>query len=106
MPGIRLSERWGDRFSDLRFERGDGWSYETRHKLADGSVRDVEVTISTIVQDGRSRVLKVVQDVTERNASIDRVVEIATTDPLTGLPNRGLFSDRLNRAVETARRSG
>ena len=37
-------------------------------------------------------------------ASLSRVQHLANHDPLTGLPNRALFSDRLQRAILKARR--
>ena len=43
-------------------------------------------------------------DVTERNRAARVIEELATRDPLTGLPNRVLLGDRLGRALATARR--
>jgi len=45
-------------------------------------------------------------DVTARKAEEQRLRQRAELDALTGLPNRGLFNDRLERAIERARRSG
>ncbi|RKS77344.1 PAS domain S-box-containing protein/diguanylate cyclase (GGDEF)-like protein [Motilibacter peucedani] len=45
-----------------------------------------------------------VRDVTEQRRTESLLVERATRDPLTGLPNRAVFLDRLGHAV--ARRSG
>lgn len=36
----------------------------------------------------------------------ERLQELATTDPLTGLPNRALFADRLDHDLAVARREG
>jgi diguanylate cyclase (GGDEF)-like protein/PAS domain S-box-containing protein len=45
-------------------------------------------------------------DITERKQSEARIAELATRDPLTGLPNRLLLSDRLARGIASAQREG
>ncbi|MBI3529138.1 MAG: PAS domain S-box protein [Betaproteobacteria bacterium] len=44
------------------------------------------------------------RDVTERKRSEERLSYLAQYDPLTGLPNRTLFRDRLNLAMARAKR--
>ncbi|WP_341937831.1 sensor domain-containing protein [Marinimicrobium sp. C2-29] len=44
------------------------------------------------------------QDITERKRSEEHVHYLATHDSLTGLPNRFMFSEILNIAIESARR--
>ncbi len=46
------------------------------------------------------------RDVTERKQFEQKLAEMATHDPLTGLPNRILLNDRLTMAWALARRSG
>ena len=46
------------------------------------------------------------RDVTERLALEERLEHQALHDPLTGLPNRALFLDRLGHALERSERSG
>jgi diguanylate cyclase (GGDEF)-like protein/PAS domain S-box-containing protein len=43
-------------------------------------------------------------DVTERKLAVERLMHDAFHDALTGLPNRALFMDRLERAMEQQRR--
>ena len=60
-------------------------------------------------RDRRGRIAKhiaIFTDITERKREEDQLRQQATHDRLTGLPNRGLFNDRMAQAVAVARRSG
>jgi len=52
----------------------------------------------------RDRIVLVSRDITERKASEEQLAYKALHDPLTGLPNRRLFIDRLERAFERTKR--
>lgn len=54
------------------------------------------------VQDGEQFV--VCEDITERQRAEETIRQMAYHDPLTGLPNRALFNDRLEAALAHARR--
>ncbi|HZF59766.1 MAG TPA: PAS domain S-box protein, partial [Rubrobacter sp.] len=87
-------------------ETGDPFSVEYRAISKDGRVvwvRDEAV----LVKDGRDTPLfwqGVIHDVTERKALEDRLEHRAFHDPLTDLPNRQLFVDRLGQALRRTRR--
>ena len=54
--------------------------------------------------DGQvNRIVGTLQDVNEDRASRDRLLHDAVHDSLTGLPNKQLFLDRLERALVRAR---
>lgn len=46
-----------------------------------------------------------VEDISDRKIAEARIAHLAFHDALTGLPNRALFSDRLNQALSLARRT-
>ena len=50
------------------------------------------------------RIDGLMEDTTEAKKMIDRLHTLATTDGLTGLPNRTLFNDRLTQAIAAASR--
>lgn len=80
--------------------------FETNHRTASGEVRLVEVSASPIDLGGTDGILQIVNDITDRRTAIEKIMEMATHDELTGLPNRNLLMDRLNQAFANADRSG
>jgi diguanylate cyclase (GGDEF)-like protein/PAS domain S-box-containing protein len=84
------------------------------HQTVDGTMRRLELVASPLWNsDGSLRaVIEVARDITEHLELLDKVREqkdhlqhIAHHDPLTNLPNRVLFQDRLEQAIHKAHRS-
>ena len=86
---------------------GEGRQIDYRFVLADGSVREMESRGSVIKNDEGQvdRVVVVSHDITERKRLQEQVYQMAFHDPLTRLPNRRLFSDRLSQALAASARS-
>ncbi len=81
-------------------EDNHGW----RHLTKDGRVIDVEITSHVVQIRDRDAVLVVAQDVTARLVLERRLEHQAFHDPLTALPNRALFRDRLGHALDRMKR--
>jgi diguanylate cyclase (GGDEF)-like protein len=79
---------------------------ETRLVRADGVEIEVEVLARPL--EWRSRPLRVlaVRDISERKEAAARIAHLAYHDALTGLPNRAVFGDHLDRTIEAARETG
>ena len=88
-------------------ETGVGKRVEYRIKHKDGSWKILESLASTI-RDSEGQVAKLVivnRDITERKRAEQQLEHNLFHDPLTGLPNRRLFLDRLQHCFVRARRS-
>lgn len=112
--GYMYRGRWRD-IADTYAELGllpdhqslDGFLYEpdqppdyTRLYVATALLAVVSVTAGYIFRVNR----RLARALSESQAAEQRIRHLAQHDPLTDLPNRTLFSDRLNRALASARR--
>jgi diguanylate cyclase (GGDEF)-like protein/PAS domain S-box-containing protein len=89
----------------VRIARTNGsCSFETTYIARTGRTIVAEVNESPIELEGKSVILSVARDITERKRAERQLAYIATHDALTGLPNRVLFNDRLNLALAQAQR--
>ncbi|MDP9293560.1 MAG: diguanylate cyclase, partial [Actinomycetota bacterium] len=86
----------------------DAFSCEKRYIHADGHVVWVSLMVRLVREaDGRPlHFVGQVQDVTAQKEATEALAHQALHDPLTGLPNRTLFVDRLQQALNRARRTG
>lgn len=89
-------------------ENLDGYELEKRYVHADGNEVWATDHISCVRNSvGRPQYLiGQIQDVTEARRMRESLAHAAIHDPLTGLPNRELFMDRLNMALRRAGRYG
>ena len=70
----------------------------------DGRQHTIDVSCTRIDLSGRRLRQCIIHDISERKATEERLHHLAHHDPLTGLPNRTLFRDRLQQAILKANR--
>jgi diguanylate cyclase (GGDEF)-like protein/PAS domain S-box-containing protein len=76
---------------------------ELRLPYADGRWRDCEVIVSNrLGQAGVEGIVVTCRDITDRKAHEQQLTRLAFRDPLTGLANRALLLDRLERALDSS----
>jgi diguanylate cyclase (GGDEF)-like protein/PAS domain S-box-containing protein len=74
----------------------------SRHVRKDGSMMEMDITAHNVAFQGRPARFALGIDVSEREELQQKVLHYSRHDSLTGLPNRGLFEERLKIAVERA----
>lgn len=87
---------------------GREWHGEVTNRRKDGTLFIAEQTIAPIF-GGRGEItgfVSIKRDISDRKRLEAKLEQMAHFDPLTGLPNRSLFFDRLTSALRQAKRSG
>jgi diguanylate cyclase (GGDEF)-like protein len=100
---------WEEPAETERFEQafavsGSVDNFERVFRTKAGDLLYGVVSAESIELNGRRCVLSITHDITERKQAEQTINHLAYHDPLTGLPNRALFRDRLNTALARARR--
>lgn len=82
------------------------WSGELTNRRKDGTLYEQWLSIAAV--DGQfglpRRYVGLISDITERKREEERFRRLAHIDSLTGVPNRVLFHDRLQRSIARAHR--
>ena len=96
-------------FYDAMWEKLDSlgfWQGEIWNKRKNGETYAEWLTINSIYKDDGScyRRVALFSDITEKKKAEELIWMQANFDPLTGLPNRRMFNDRLNQEIKKAHR--
>ncbi len=88
-------------------EQTGGWQGELWNRRRDGEVFPEYLTINCVRNEQGEIVnyIGIFSDISERKLAEERIQHLAHYDTLTGLPNRALFSDRLQQALIYAQRN-
>jgi diguanylate cyclase (GGDEF)-like protein/PAS domain S-box-containing protein len=78
--------------------------FEVEWTARDGVRKWIQLYVRAASEDGQiAHMDGAAEEITERRSSEDRMRLLAYYDPVTGLPNRPLFEERLTDALEAAR---
>jgi diguanylate cyclase (GGDEF)-like protein/PAS domain S-box-containing protein len=109
-PNVLKSGKHDERFyKDMwsSLKEAGRWQGEIWNKRKDGAIFPEWLTAVRVQNHtgDTSNFIATFQDITERKAQAERIERMAHYDHLTGLPNRALLKDRLERAVTAAKRN-
>lgn len=91
----------------ITIKQGNTWRQEVCNRAKNGQLYWVDSTIVPLKNQSGQIIsyLSIRIDITERKQSEARIMEMATHDLLTGLPNRYLLQDRMAQVLARIRRS-
>jgi diguanylate cyclase (GGDEF)-like protein/PAS domain S-box-containing protein len=112
LRGMQLQDLCYEVADGLRIQQqlwGVGWTgdVEMRVRCADGSLRWCLFSAARRLGDDGTVLgyQGIIHDITDRKHVEERLLHDALHDPLTGLPNRALFADRVDMALARWRRN-
>lgn len=105
-PSGYLSQELYREFWQSVDEKGH-WQGDIVDRTKGGELLALRLSVSSVKNSEGvlTHYVMVLSDITERKAAEDRLRYIAHHDPLTGLPNRVLFDDRIEQAIKHAARN-
>jgi diguanylate cyclase (GGDEF)-like protein/PAS domain S-box-containing protein len=121
LTGYTLDEMVGKAYtalSDVLKNEGESaWEVALNKKTWTGSGESMrkngdyyyeELTMTPVIDDDNqiSHLVVIKNDISDRVEIQEKLEHLATHDPLTNLPNRILFNDRLNQALAVTTRTG
>lgn len=92
----------------LTISSGGVWDGEVCNRAKDGSIYWVQTTIVPFL-DADAKPIKYIAiraEITQRKLAEQRVYHLARHDPLTDLPNRSYFSDKLQETLSNLEQTG
>lgn len=92
----------------LTISSGGVWDGEVCNRAKDGSIYWVQTTIVPFL-DADAKPIKYIAiraEITQRKLAEQRVYHLARHDPLTDLPNRSYFSDKLQETLSNIEQTG
>ena len=109
-PRILRSDRQDPAFYEAMWDaiaRTGGWEGEIWNRKRSGESYCEWLSIFSLTEGGEvTHYIGIFSDISHRKEGEMRIAYLASHDLLTGIPNRGLFRERLDAAWEKARRSG
>ncbi|PKO92687.1 MAG: sensor domain-containing diguanylate cyclase [Betaproteobacteria bacterium HGW-Betaproteobacteria-1] len=105
-PDMRKMHMEGhERFVKTGNQNMFGRRMELMAMRADGTEFPVELTITSLSDQGLPYVTGFIRDITEKKRAEQDIRNLAFFDALTGLPNRRLLMDRLQQALASSSRT-
>ena len=104
--GMWRSRTDRQRLLDCLQVNGRADNVEAELMTRDGRALTVLISASVMELKGERCLLAITHDITARRQAQRQIETLAFSDPLTGLPNRRLLTDRLGQALVDAQRKG
>ena len=102
--GVQGAEFYRDMWDNIN--RHGNWQGEITNRRKDGELITEWLSISAVrdTNDALTHYVGIFSDLSERQAAAERIQYLSSYDPLTNLPNRNLFADRLCQSLINAER--